>query len=98
VLDWWRSLRFGAHLKRQVRAELYCAMLTEPTMRRFRGFHLDFRCVVCCATEARAIGTTYDCRHKNTHRVIMLPRRIARPLGAFAKEWTCPSCVRQDAL
>lgn len=24
----------------------------------------------------------------------MIPRRAARPLGAFAKQWTCPSCVR----
>lgn len=27
------------------------------------------------------------------HTSIMITRRIARPLGAFAKEWTCPSCV-----
>lgn len=28
------------------------------------------------------------------HTSIMTSRRIARPLGAFAKEWTCPSVVR----
>jgi hypothetical protein len=33
-----------------------------------------------------------------THTFIMIPRRIARPLGAFAKEWTSPSCVRLLSL
>lgn len=53
-----------------------------------------------CLLRDRGKGDWDDTRlpPKNTHTVIMLPRRIARPLGAFVKEWTCPSCVRQTRI
>ena len=53
-----------------------------------------------CLLRDRGQGDWDDTRlpPHQTHTVIMIPRRIARPLGAFAKEWTCPSCVRQHAL
>jgi hypothetical protein len=89
----WRGA-FGWASASGMRAEMYQSRAHRNITAAWLGGFVsgDLRCLLGDIGKGNWIDTQLP-----PLTSIMIPRRIARPLGAFAKEWTCPSCVRLHA-